>query len=161
MMERDPDVIVMGEDVGYFGGVFRCTAGLQAKHGKTRVFDTPITECGIIGVAVGMGAYGLRPVPEIQFADYIYPALDQLVTEAARLRYRSAASSPRRSRCARPSAAASSAGRPTARRPRRSSPTSPGLKTVIPSHAVRRQGPADRGDRGQRSGDLLRAQAHL
>ncbi|MES2755145.1 MAG: alpha-ketoacid dehydrogenase subunit beta [Pseudomonadota bacterium] len=90
MMERDPDVIVMGEDVGYFGGVFRATAGLQAKHGKTRVFDTPINECGIVGVAVGMGAYGLRPVPEIQFADYIYPGLDQLVSEAARLRYRSA-----------------------------------------------------------------------
>ena len=90
MMERDDGVVVMGEDVGYFGGVFRATAGLQAKFGKTRVFDTPITECGIIGVAVGMGAYGLRPVPEIQFADYIYPALDQLVSEAARLRYRSA-----------------------------------------------------------------------
>ncbi|MDF7777586.1 alpha-ketoacid dehydrogenase subunit beta [Sphingomonas sp. AOB5] len=90
MMARDAGVVVMGEDVGYFGGVFRATAGLQAKYGKTRVFDTPITECGIIGVAVGMGAYGLRPVPEIQFADYIYPALDQLVSEAARLRYRSA-----------------------------------------------------------------------
>jgi 2-oxoisovalerate dehydrogenase E1 component beta subunit len=90
MMARDPSVIVMGEDVGYFGGVFRATAGLQKKHGKTRVFDTPITECGIIGVAVGMGAYGRCPVPEIQFADYIYPALDQLVSEAARLRYRSA-----------------------------------------------------------------------
>jgi 2-oxoisovalerate dehydrogenase E1 component beta subunit len=90
MMARDPDVVVMGEDVGYFGGVFRATAGLQQKYGKNRVFDTPITECGIIGVAVGMGAYGLRPVPEIQFADYIYPALDQLVSEAARLRYRSA-----------------------------------------------------------------------
>ncbi|WP_372732706.1 alpha-ketoacid dehydrogenase subunit beta [Novosphingobium sp.] len=90
MMERDPNVVVMGEDVGYFGGVFRATAGLQKKHGKTRVFDTPISECGIIGVAVGMGAYGLRPVPEIQFADYIYPGLDQLVSEAARLRYRSA-----------------------------------------------------------------------
>jgi 2-oxoisovalerate dehydrogenase E1 component beta subunit len=90
MMARDPDVVVMGEDVGYFGGVFRATAGLQAKYGKTRVFDTPITECGIIGVSVGMGAYGLRPVPEIQFADYIYPGLDQLVSEAARLRYRSA-----------------------------------------------------------------------
>src|SRR3546814_163622 len=90
MMGRDPAVVVMGEDVGYFGGVFRATAGLQQKYGKNRVFDTPITECGIIGVAVGMGAYGLRPVPEIQFADYIYPALDQLVSEAARLRYRSA-----------------------------------------------------------------------
>jgi 2-oxoisovalerate dehydrogenase E1 component beta subunit len=90
MLGRDPNVIVMGEDVGYFGGVFRCTAGLQEKHGKTRVFDTPISELGIIGVAVGMGAYGMRPVPEIQFADYIYPGLDQLISEAARLRYRSA-----------------------------------------------------------------------
>ncbi|WP_394268849.1 alpha-ketoacid dehydrogenase subunit beta [Qipengyuania sp.] len=89
-MARDDSVVVMGEDVGYFGGVFRCTAGLQQKYGKTRVFDTPISECGIIAAAVGMGAYGLRPVPEIQFADYIYPGFDQLVSEAARLRYRSA-----------------------------------------------------------------------
>ena len=90
MLERDGDVVIFGEDVGYFGGVFRATAGLQARYGKSRVFDTPINECGIIGVAVGMGAYGLRPVPEIQFADYIYPGFDQLVSEAARLRYRSA-----------------------------------------------------------------------
>lgn len=90
-MARDPDVVVFGEDAGYFGGVFRATAGLQKKYGKTRAFDTPITECGIIAVAVGMAAYGMRPVPEIQFADYIYPGLDQLVSEAARIRYRSAA----------------------------------------------------------------------
>jgi 2-oxoisovalerate dehydrogenase E1 component beta subunit len=90
MLERDPDVVLFGEDIGYFGGVFRCTAGLQKKYGKTRVFDTPINECGIIGAAVGMCAYGLRPVPEIQFADYIYPGMDQLISEAARLRYRSA-----------------------------------------------------------------------
>ncbi len=90
MLARDPDVVLLGEDIGYFGGVFRATAGLQEKHGKTRVFDTPISECGIIGVGVGMSAYGLRPVPEIQFADYIYPGLDQLVSEAARMRYRSA-----------------------------------------------------------------------
>jgi 2-oxoisovalerate dehydrogenase E1 component beta subunit len=90
MLERDPNVVIMGEDVGYFGGVFRATAGLQQRFGKTRVFDTPISENGIIGAAVGMGAYGLRPVPEIQFADYIYPGLDQLISEAARLRYRSA-----------------------------------------------------------------------
>ena len=90
MMERDSNVVVFGEDVGYFGGVFRATAGLQKKFGSHRVFDTPINECGIIGAAVGMGAYGLRPVPEIQFADYIYPGLDQLISEAARLRYRSA-----------------------------------------------------------------------
>jgi 2-oxoisovalerate dehydrogenase E1 component beta subunit len=91
MLERDDDVVVFGEDVGYFGGVFRCTEGLQAKHGSHRVFDTPIAEGGIIGVAVGMGAYGLRPVAEIQFADYVYPGLDQLISEAARLRYRSGA----------------------------------------------------------------------
>jgi len=90
MLERNPDVLVFGEDVGFFGGVFRCTEGLQAKYGRRRVFDTPIAEAGILATAVGMGAYGLRPVVEIQFADYIYPATDQLVSEAARLRYRSA-----------------------------------------------------------------------
>ncbi len=90
MMERNPDVLVFGEDVGYFGGVFRVTAGLQKKYGKQRCFDTPIAEGGILAAAVGMGVYGLRPVAEIQFADYIYPAFDQLVSEVARLRYRSA-----------------------------------------------------------------------
>ncbi|MBV1686794.1 alpha-ketoacid dehydrogenase subunit beta [Novosphingobium sp. G106] len=90
MMERDSNIVILGEDVGYFGGVFRATAGLQKRYGKNRVFDSPINECGIIGAAVGMAAYGLRPVPEIQFADYIYPGLDQLISEAARLRYRSA-----------------------------------------------------------------------
>jgi 2-oxoisovalerate dehydrogenase E1 component beta subunit len=90
MMTRDDRVVVFCEDVGYFGGVFRCTEGLQRRHGKSRCFDTPISETGIIGVAVGMGAYGLRPVAEIQFADYMYPGYDQIVSEAARLRYRSA-----------------------------------------------------------------------
>jgi 2-oxoisovalerate dehydrogenase E1 component subunit beta len=90
MMERNADVLTFGEDVGYFGGVFRVTEGLQAKHGIQRCFDTPIAEGGIVAAAVGMGAFGLRPVVEIQFADYIYPAMDQLISEAARLRYRSA-----------------------------------------------------------------------
>jgi 2-oxoisovalerate dehydrogenase E1 component beta subunit len=90
MMERDENVVVMGEDVGYFGGVFRVTEGLQKKYGSTRVFDTPIAENGIVATAIGMAAYGLRPVAEIQFADYIYPAYDQIVSEAARLRYRTA-----------------------------------------------------------------------
>jgi len=89
-LSQDPSVIVFGEDVGFFGGVFRATEGLQKKHGVQRVFDAPIAEGGIVGVAVGMGAYGKRPVVEIQFADYIYPATDQLVSEAARLRYRTA-----------------------------------------------------------------------
>jgi 2-oxoisovalerate dehydrogenase E1 component beta subunit len=88
-MKRDDNVVVFGEDVGYFGGVFRCTQGLQQKYGSNRVFDTPINESGIVGAAVGMAAYGLRPCVEIQFADYMYPAYDQIVSEAARLRYRS------------------------------------------------------------------------
>ena len=85
----DPDTLVFGQDVGYFGGVFRVTDGLQKRHGTARCFDAPISEGGIIATAIGMGAYGLRPIPEIQFADYILPAFDQLVSEAARLRYRS------------------------------------------------------------------------
>ena len=89
-MERDDRVVVFGEDVGLFGGVFRCTLGLQQRFGPNRCFDTPISEDGIVGVAVGMAAYGLRPCVEIQFADYMYPAYDQIVSEAARLRYRSA-----------------------------------------------------------------------
>ncbi len=89
-MERDERVVVFGEDVGYFGGVFRCTKGLQQRFGVSRCFDAPITESGIVGAAVGMAAFGLRPCVEIQFADYMYPAYDQIVSEAARLRYRSA-----------------------------------------------------------------------
>ncbi|MDK4742717.1 alpha-ketoacid dehydrogenase subunit beta (plasmid) [Rhizobium sp. CB3060] len=88
-MAQDDNVVVFGEDVGYFGGVFRCTQGLQAKYGKTRCFDTPISESGIVGTAIGMAAYGLKPCVEIQFADYMYPAYDQLTQEAARIRYRS------------------------------------------------------------------------
>jgi 2-oxoisovalerate dehydrogenase E1 component beta subunit len=90
MLARDPTVVIYGQDVGYFGGVFRCTEGLQNKYGKTRVFDAPISEGGIVGSAIGMAAYGLRPVVEVQFADYFYPASDQIVSEAARLRHRSA-----------------------------------------------------------------------
>jgi 2-oxoisovalerate dehydrogenase E1 component beta subunit len=89
-MGRDDNVVVFGQDVGYFGGVFRVTEGLQSKYGPSRCFDAPISEGGIVGVAVGMAAYGLRPVAEIQFADYFYPASDQIVSEAARLRFRSA-----------------------------------------------------------------------
>jgi 2-oxoisovalerate dehydrogenase E1 component beta subunit len=90
MLERDPNVVLMGQDIGYFGGVFRVTEGLQRKYGEHRVLDTPIAEGGILGAAIGMGVNGLRPVAEIQFSDYIYPAFDQIVSELARLRYRSA-----------------------------------------------------------------------
>ncbi len=88
-MGRDEDVVVFGEDVGYFGGVFRCTQGLQQKYGKTRCFDAPISESGIVGAAIGMAAFGLKPCVEVQFADYMYPAYDQLTQEAARIRHRS------------------------------------------------------------------------
>lgn len=88
-MGADDRVVVFGEDVGFFGGVFRCTAGLQEKYGSQRCFDAPINESGIVGTAIGMAAYGLKPVVEIQFADYVYPAYDQIVSEAARLRHRS------------------------------------------------------------------------
>jgi 2-oxoisovalerate dehydrogenase E1 component beta subunit len=132
-MTADPNVIVLGEDVGFFGGVFRATAGLQAKHGKTRVFDTPITECGIIGVAVGMAAYGMRPVPEIQFADYIYPALDQLVSEAARLRYRSAGEFPMPITVRSPFGGGIFGGQTHSQSPEGIFTHVSGLKTVIPS----------------------------
>src|SRR5437660_8189916 len=90
MLARYPDIVIFGEDVGFYGGVFRVTEGLQKQRGQERIFDAPIAEGGMLAVAVGMGGYGLRPVVEIQFADYIYPATDQLISAAARLRYRSA-----------------------------------------------------------------------
>ena len=89
MLSRDNDVIMFGEDFGYFGGVFRTSDGLQDKHGKHRVFDSPLSEGGIAATAFGMGINGLRPVVEIQFADYIFPAYDQIVNEMAKVRHRS------------------------------------------------------------------------
>jgi 2-oxoisovalerate dehydrogenase E1 component beta subunit len=88
-MEEDDNVLVLGEDVGARGGVFRVTAGFLDKFGEARVIDTPLAESSIVGVAIGMALHGLLPVAEIQFADFIHPAFDQLVSEAARIRYRS------------------------------------------------------------------------
>jgi len=88
-MRRDPRVVVLGEDVGKFGGVFRATVGLIEEFGADRVIDTPLAEAGIIGAAIGMALNGLRPVPEIQFSDFIFPAFDQIVNELAKFRYRS------------------------------------------------------------------------
>jgi len=88
-MRRDPDVIVLGEDVGKAGGVFRATEGLYGEFGPERVIDTPLAEAGIVGAAIGMALYGLKPIAEIQFADFIYPAYDQIISELAKFRYRS------------------------------------------------------------------------
>jgi pyruvate dehydrogenase E1 component beta subunit len=88
-MRRDANVVVLGEDVGKFGGVFRATQGLYDEFGADRVIDTPLAESGIIGTAVGMALYGLKPIPEIQFADFIFPAMDQILSEVAKYRYRS------------------------------------------------------------------------
>ncbi|MGP8068500.1 MAG: alpha-ketoacid dehydrogenase subunit beta [Candidatus Bathyarchaeia archaeon] len=88
-MTRNDKVVVLGQDVGIDGGVFRATEGLYQEFGPNRVIDTPLAESGIIGVSIGMALYGLRPVPEIQFMDFIYPGFDQIQSELAKFRYRS------------------------------------------------------------------------
>ena len=88
-MAKDDRVVMLGEDIGKKGGVFGATAGLFDRYGDARVMDTPLSECGILGTAAGMALYGLRPVPEIQFLDFIYPGFDQIVSEIAKFRYRS------------------------------------------------------------------------
>ena len=88
-MVRDDRIVVLGEDVGKIGGVFRVTQGLWEEFGDDRVIDTPLSESGIVGTAIGMALYGLIPIPEIQFADFIYPAYDQIVSELAKMRWRS------------------------------------------------------------------------
>ncbi len=133
-MERDERVVVYGEDAGYFGGVFRCTAGLQEKYGKTRCFDAPISELGIVGSAIGMAAYGLRPVIEIQFADYVYPAIDQIASEAARLRYRSAGDFTCPLVIRMPSGGGIFGGQTHSQSPEAFFTHVAGLKTVIPSN---------------------------
>src|SRR5512135_3532599 len=89
-MQDDPTVLVLGEDVGADGGVFRATEGLLRRFGPDRVLDTPLNEVGIVGMAIGMAMNGLRPVAEIEFSDFIYPAFDQIVSEMTKMRYRSA-----------------------------------------------------------------------
>jgi len=140
MMGRDERVVVFGEDVGYFGGVFRCTDGLQRKYGRSRCFDTPISETGIIGVAVGMGAYGLRPVAEIQFADYVYPGYDQIVSEAARLRYRSAGEFTAPMVVRMPCGGGIFGGQTHSQSPEALFTHVAGLKTVIPSNPYEAKG---------------------
>lgn len=133
-LTRDPAVLVFGQDVGYFGGVFRVTEGLQRKHGLTRCFDAPISEGGILGVAIGMAGYGLRPVAEIQFADYIYPGYDQLVSEAAKIRYRSSGSFHVPLTVRTPYGGGIFGGQTHSQSPEAVFTHVPGLKVVIPSN---------------------------
>lgn len=88
-MRRNNNIVVLGEDVGVNGGVFRATEGLFQEFGGNRVIDTPLAESGIIGISIGMALYGMHPVPEIQFMDFIYPAFDQIQSELSKFRYRS------------------------------------------------------------------------
>ena len=159
MLERDPRVVVLGEDVGYFGGVFRCTDGLQRKYGEQRVLDTPIAEGGIVAAAIGMGVNGLKPVAEIQFADYIYPAFDQIVSELARLRYRTAGEFSAPVTIRTPCGGGIRGGQTHSQSPEGVFTHVCGIKVVMPSNPVRREGTAHQLHRGRGPGGLLRAQA--
>ena len=133
-MRRDPRVVVLGEDVGKFGGVFRATNGLFDEFGPDRVIDTPLAEAGIIGSAIGMALYGLRPVPEIQFADFIYPAYDQIVNELAKFRYRSGGQYPAPVVIRTPYGGGIRGGHYHSQSPEAYFVHTPGLKVVIPSN---------------------------
>jgi 2-oxoisovalerate dehydrogenase E1 component beta subunit len=133
-MRRDPRVVVLGEDVGKFGGVFRATNGLFEEFGADRVFDTPLAEAGIIGTAIGMALYGLKPVPEIQFADFIYPAFDQIVNELAKFRYRSGGQYPAPVVIRTPYGGGIRGGHYHSQSPEAYFVHTPGLKVVVPSN---------------------------
>jgi len=139
-MRRDPRVVVLGEDVGRFGGVFRATSGLQEEFGADRCVDTPLAESGIIGAAIGMALYGLRPVPEIQFADFIYPAYDQIVSELAKLRYRSGGEYPAPVVIRTPVGGGIRGGHYHSQSPEALFIHVPGLKVVCPSNPVDAKG---------------------
>jgi pyruvate dehydrogenase E1 component beta subunit len=132
-MRRDNRVVILGEDVGKFGGVFRATNGLFDEFGPDRVIDTPLAEAGIIGAAIGMALYGLRPVPEIQFADFIYPAYDQIVNELAKFRYRSGGQYPAPVVIRTPYGGGIRGGHYHSQSPEAYFVHTPGLKVVIPS----------------------------
>jgi 2-oxoisovalerate dehydrogenase E1 component beta subunit len=132
-MERDERVLVLGEDVGKQGGVFRATDGLFDKFGPERVIDTPLSESAIIGAAVGLAAYGFLPVAEIQFSDYVYPGFDQLVTQAAKLRYRSGSTFSAPLVLRMPSGGGVKGGHHHSQSPEAYFLHTPGLKVVMPS----------------------------
>jgi len=133
-MTREPKVVVLGEDVGKFGGVFRATSGLHDEFGPDRVIDTPLAEGGIIGTAIGMALYGLRPVPEIQFADFIFPAFDQIVNELAKFRYRSGGQYPCPVVIRTPYGGGIRGGHYHSQSPESLFCHTPGIKVVIPSN---------------------------
>jgi 2-oxoisovalerate dehydrogenase E1 component beta subunit len=133
-MRRDPRVVVLGEDVGKVGGVFRVTAGLYDEFGDDRVIDTPLSEGGIVGTAIGMALYGLVPVPEIQFADFIYPAYDQIVSELAKFRYRSGGEYPAKLVIRTPVGGGIRGGHYHSQSPETLFIHTPGLKVVCPSN---------------------------
>jgi pyruvate dehydrogenase E1 component beta subunit len=139
-MRRDPKVVVLGEDVGRFGGVFRATTGLQEEFGADRCFDTPLAEAGIIGSAIGMALYGLKPVAEIQFADFIYPAFDQIVNELAKLRYRSGGEYPAPVVIRTPVGGGIRGGHYHSQSPEALFIHTPGLKVVCPSNPIDAKG---------------------
>jgi len=139
-MRRDKRVVVLGEDVGKFGGVFRATSGLYEEFGPDRVMDTPLAEAGIIGTAIGMALYGLRPVPEIQFADFIYPAFDQIVNELAKFRYRSGGQYPAPVVIRTPCGGGIRGGHYHSQSPEAYFAHTPGLKVVMPSNPIDAKG---------------------
>jgi 2-oxoisovalerate dehydrogenase E1 component beta subunit len=133
-MREEPRAVVLGEDVGRFGGVFRATAGLFEEFGEDRVIDTPLAEGGIVGTAIGMALNGLRPIPEIQFADFIYPAFDQIVNELAKLRYRSGGQYTAPITIRAPSGGGIKGGHYHSQSPEAYFIHTPGLKVVMPSN---------------------------
>jgi pyruvate dehydrogenase E1 component subunit beta len=139
-MRRDPRVVVLGEDVGRFGGVFRATVGLQEEFGPDRCIDTPLAESGIVGTAIGMALYGMRPVPEIQFGDYVYPAFDQIVNELAKFRYRSGGEYSAPVVVRMPVGGGIKGGHYHSQSPEAFFTHIPGLKVVCPSNAVDAKG---------------------
>ncbi|MHA0042549.1 alpha-ketoacid dehydrogenase subunit beta [Deinococcus sp. PEB2-63] len=132
-MERDSRVVLFGEDVGARGGVFMATAGLQERFGKNRVFDTPLSEASIVGAAVGMAVRGLRPIAEIQFADYMGPGFDQIISQAAKIRYRSAGQFTAPMVIRTPSGGGVKGGHHHSQSPESYYTHTPGLKVVMPS----------------------------
>jgi pyruvate dehydrogenase E1 component beta subunit len=139
-MRRDARVVVLGEDVGRFGGVFRATDGLQEEFGPERCIDTPLAESGIVGTAIGMALYGMRPVPEIQFGDYVYPAFDQIVNELAKLRYRSGGEYPAPVVVRMPVGGGIKGGHYHSQAPEALFTHIPGLKVVVPSNPIDAKG---------------------